>query len=119
MLSPEGNAGICAVNAIYLYSGAYLRSTLMDYSHLIPDVMVGNNVWFLANKPVEITGARLSSAWLGVPVGVQDDGSRMVSEPPISSRLAVVGSSCAQWPSPPCHRYVSTIRRQCRHRTIS
>jgi hypothetical protein len=109
MLSPEGNAGICAVNAIYLYSGAYLRSTLMDYSHLIPDVMVGNNVWFLANKPVEITGARLSSAWLGVPVGVQDDGSRMVSEPPISSRLAVVGSSCAQWPSPPCHRYVSTI----------
>jgi hypothetical protein len=112
MLSPEGNAGICAVNAIYLYSGAYLRSTLMDYSHLIPDVMVGNNVWFLANKPVEITGARLSSAWLGVPVGVQDDGSRMVSEPPISSRLAVVGSSCAQWPSPPCHRYVSTIRRQ-------
>lgn len=119
LLSPEGNAGICAVNAIYLYSGAYLRSTLMDYSHLIPDVMVGNNVWFLANKPVEITGARLSSAWLGVPVGVQDDGSRMVSEPPISSRLAVVGSSCAQWPSPPYHRYVSTNRRHCRHRTIS
>jgi len=58
MLSPEGNAGICAVNAIYLYNGAYLRSTLMDYSHLIPDVMVGNNVWFLANKPVEITAQR-------------------------------------------------------------
>lgn len=84
LLSPEGNAGICAVNAIYLYNGAYLRSTLMDYSHLIPDAMVGNNVWFLANKPVEITGARLSSAWLGVPVGMHD-GSRMVSEPPISA----------------------------------
>ena len=67
-LSPPRRPELCAVGALYLYSTRYLRDTMMDYDKLIPDVMIGDNVWAVADKPVEVTGARPSSAWRGVPV---------------------------------------------------
>lgn len=119
LLSPVGNPGVCGVNAIYLYNGWYLRDKLMDFDRLIPDVMVGKNVWFLANKPVEITGSRPSSAWLGVPVGVQDagaHGSAMVSELLFGRRLALA-LALLMPARPPAHRYGSTTSLSWKHRT--
>ena len=69
LLSPSDRPEVCAVNGVFLYSTQYLRDRQMDYDRLIPDEMVGTDVYVLANRHVEVTGARPSSSWTAVPAG--------------------------------------------------
>ena len=83
LLSPEHHPGVCAVGALYLYNTRYIVDTKMDYDRLIPECMIGKNFWVVSNKRLEITSARPSSAWVGVPAKVVERGraKQKVSQP--------------------------------------
>ena len=79
-ISPHGRPEINEVNAYYLYSTKYLRDHDMDYNRLIPDEAVGDNVWVVANRPVHMTGGRVSSAWMGVPASCEAGQVRLPAQ---------------------------------------
>lgn len=67
MVSPKGAPDITEIGALYLYNTDYLTRNLQDYNNLLPAEVVGKNCWVLANRPVNFSSARPSSAWMATP----------------------------------------------------